>query len=97
MIRIRVTEEHIKKGCRRDGETCPVFLAMRDTGIPVTWVMIGYWTTHPDRSLAPWWARYDLPAVATKFIETYDRNKHVDPIEFEVEYSPLDDPASESI
>ena len=88
MIKIQVTEEHIRKGCRADGGNCPVFLAMRDAGIPVTWMFSLDWTTHPDRSNAPFWGQRPLPTVASNFVRDYDHNDPVSPIEFEVEYTP---------
>lgn len=88
-MKVTVTQEHIDKGCRKNGSACPVFLAMRDAGIPVTHVMTWCWTTHPEGACIDGWRR-DLPYEAMAFIALFDDKKLVSPIEFELEWSEIE-------
>jgi len=92
-MKVRVTQDHIDRGCRQKGDACPVFLAMRDAGIPVTWVTASGWTVSDRGSKAYVVDIRDLPYDAITFIALFDQGPMrrgglptIKPFEFEVEY-----------
>lgn len=85
-MKVQVKQEHIDRGCRRQGDACPVFLAMVDAGIPVTHVTTWSWTTSPAAGAASSFELRELPHEAIAFVLLFDDKKPVHPFEFEVAY-----------
>lgn len=88
IIKVQVTQDHINKGCRNDGGNCPVFLAMRDASIPVTWAFLTHWSMDALGPHTPWEKCHMFPGEAVQFIGDFDsRNGRAKakPFEFELD------------
>lgn len=81
-MKIQVTQEDINNGMRRNGNKCPVTLAIkRATGIAL--VSSGLTIcVYGRRELIP-------PVAVTEFIEQFDAGNPVSPFEFNL---PIDQP-----
>ena len=75
-MKVRVTEDHIKRGIPGLGEQCPIALALRDCGWRAAIVTDRHWWPHP----AKW---IPLTADALRFVRDFDRKDPVEPFEFE--------------
>lgn len=76
-MKIKVTQEHINRGIRRDDSKCAIALALKDHGfrnpcVTDTNVCL-------DKNLRCY---RDLSKRAMKFVEKYDSNKPVKPFTF---------------
>ena len=77
-IIVNVTARDIKKGCKADGENCPIYrAAKRLKGLTVSWV-------YPSR-IQFTTATVMLPNSAVNFIKDFDVGKAVSPLKFTIE------------
>ena len=83
-MKIAVTSEHIRMGCRRVGKRCPIALALRDA--------TGHrWDVIEDRAAqmgmnGGWTRCIYLPSTAKQFVYDFDRGQAVDPFEFDIPF-----------
>lgn len=76
-MKIIVTAEHIKNGCRMDPCGCPVALAIRDV-VKDDDVSVGPWQVHVGGK------GIRLPPAAVLFVRWFDENLRPQPFEFEL-------------
>lgn len=76
-LRVRVLKSDIRKGVEGSCSRCPIAIAVRrlaprGKSVVVTWdeAILGHTTT------------YDLPRVASRFIDRFDEGKPVKPFSF---------------
>lgn len=93
-MKIQVRDEHIRAGVKSKGDACPVYLAMRDAGLRVTFVapVSGY--TFEDKKVIDIariggisWSSlkmYKFPDQVRYWIVDFDDGKDMEPIEFEI-------------
>jgi hypothetical protein len=85
-MKITVTQEHIDKGVRVNGYSCPITLALRDAGFVRPCVGIHRCYVSKKRF---WfgYSRYDgtLPSNAVEFVRNFDVCNPVEPFTFEIE------------
>lgn len=88
---IKVTEEHINKGRRRNVTCCPVALAVKGA-TQCTFICVGTFGMGIRMPKKHWWSkqpnsRYDIftPKNASVFISMFDRGEEVKPFEFELD------------
>jgi hypothetical protein len=79
-MRIRVTEDHIRKGIAGYCSVCPLALACEDAGLVRPMVRVVVVRFGPDENRQS----IRLPAVAKKFIRNFDRGYVVHPFEFDL-------------
>jgi hypothetical protein len=78
-MKIKVTQEHIDKGCPQLGRKCPIAYAIFEaTGKRV--VVGGRSVWFESKCHIP------LPGIAAYFVITYDRGCNVSPFEFDLDY-----------
>jgi hypothetical protein len=90
ITRVRVTQAHIDRGCELHGADCPIFRAMRDAGIPVTWVFSICWSQRDEGPHTSWRNCHPLPSEAVQFIADFDSKRgreKAKPFEFEADDS----------
>jgi hypothetical protein len=75
---VKVTQEHISKGCKRVGDSCPVTLAIKEE-LPNTFV----WSDQTSIQIGAHF--YETPPIVKDFITNFDANFFVAPIEFTLE------------
>lgn len=75
---IKVTADHIARGCRRMPSGCPIALAAIDAGMKQPFVTMAI----VDRFD---WKRYSLPWEAARQLLNFDAGGEMVPFEFEVE------------
>jgi hypothetical protein len=80
-ICVRVTDEHIARGARRDPGSCPVSLALRE--MAATTVDVQYGITTVGR------AAYRTPVSVRGFIADFDSGFPVSPFEFVLDSDAL--------
>ena len=81
-VTIRVKDEDIKQGIRRNGSFCPVALAARR--ILGTKVI----TNRYQLSIVPnnhTTIKYPAPVEVTEFVDAFDADKKVEPFAFEID------------
>lgn len=86
---VHVSAQHWAEGCDEDSpvNTCPVYRAMAEAGLPVEEVFTGQWKAVGDRALR------SLGSVAGRAVWQFDEFRHgeadslPDPITFYVELS----------
>lgn len=85
ITKIEVTRDHIKKGIRANGSSCPIAIALipllKASHYPV--VYTGYVSfTVPNR----WHSiNLNMPGEATIFLNDFDKGLNVDPFTFELD------------
>jgi hypothetical protein len=88
-VLVTLTAEHIRAGKKSNGEKCPVFLAMKDAGLPVTHVGRLFWSDRPA-SEGCFTDHLELPESAQLFIGAFDYpdayRTPARPFEFEIDY-----------
>lgn len=80
-MKIRITEEHIRKGFRGSCASDAICLALRDAGLVKPWAspsQIQFRLGHKDYCL-------DTPEELVEFMMAYDNNLTVREMEFELE------------
>jgi hypothetical protein len=82
IVKVSVTDKHIKKGQTCSGNACPVALAIRDTGWSFVSVSTRTVRLGSDAYNAPI-AR--LPYNVTRWIGDFDRGQTCYPIEFDLD------------
>lgn len=84
---IHVTQSHIDRGCRCDGENCPVKHAITDaTGIERVVVAEDFITFDPG--IDGFSVR--TPRAVAIWIRRYDQSEMVEPFEFDLDVEGLD-------
>ena len=77
-MRIKVTQDHIRRGLKSNRYSCPIALALNEAGV-VGASVDNYAVVTSDGSF------HALPTVAAKFIFAFDAGKQVEPLEFDIE------------
>ena len=72
---IKVTQEHINMGRHGSFHSCPIALALEQTGVHCAVMPSTVWAGG---------TRYNLPSEATTFIRRFDNRLHVEPFEFTI-------------
>ena len=86
IMRVKVEQEHIEKGKKREKEDCPIWLAMVDCFDPT--IAFAFCVTPESIKIYSTGVHYvPLPAEAEEFIKKFDAGISVKPFEF-----TLDDP-----
>ncbi len=86
-MRIKVTEDHIRRGVRGENTCCPIALAIQEATGNQEWHVGGLacWrTSNFDKNV-------ELPIEATKFISRFDVNKSVQPFEFDIAIDEIEE------
>lgn len=85
-MRVKVTQDHIDRGVRREPCLCPIALALKDLGVDkpnvhFTFVRWEEWGADGifERLCLP-----NLPAGARKFVKLFDEGESVKPFEFDL-------------
>lgn len=74
-LKVRVTKEHISRGCEGDSGDCPIALAIWEQYKPSNLDVL-YRNVYMDGD------RYVLPSRAQKFIRNFDGGQNVKPFTF---------------
>ena len=83
-MKIDVTEEYIRKGIPEKPESCPISLAVKESG-KFDWVSTGTRTlSYHDPVLMETVCRYLSPELE-QFVTAYDDGEDVGPISFDLE------------
>lgn len=85
---VRVTADHIERGKRHVGHSCPIALAIREQwpGTPPRAVFV----TDRYASVAAegeHWLYCEVPDAAATFIDLFDEGREVAPFEFDAEWT----------
>lgn len=93
-IKIQVTQEDINKGISGNCTECPIALAVLRALPHFQMVRVGHdmihcWVFAEDKEKGRWHYNagnrtYDIPREAQDFIRDYDRDRPVEPFEFEI-------------
>ena len=85
---IKVTQEHINKGKRKDYSSCPIALAVKDV-FPNDVIEVGQFDLTFENcdyeSGNGKYLGYELPNIACNFVEDFDAGRNVKPFDFELE------------
>ena len=86
-LHITVTQKHITQGKRGDGQTCPIGLALKDTGYPMYYITEEYLRIYPYT--IEFTHAWDIPkdltvffsvsAETARWIRSFDSNQEVKP------------------
>lgn len=78
-MQVTITQEHINNGVKNSATSCPIALALKDTGWrrPYVWSIDCY-----DRGPEPYMTKYLLSLKAQRFVENFDTGKPVQPATF---------------
>ncbi len=82
MVLIKVTQEHIDKGCSGSCAYCPIAIAISEL-VSIKYTTLVYTYSFCILGLEPAY-HGELPDKARVFIENYDYMNDVNPIEFEL-------------
>lgn len=78
---IKVTKENIELGLAKDGEFCPVGLALKDAGLFRPWVTRSFIRGRPPLGSEKV-VNMDTPENVTRFISRFDNHRPVKPFNF---------------
>ena len=86
MVLVKVTQEHIDKGCIRQSSNCPIALAIREAIDNTKDCSVGnlhysIW----EKDVSSFGRLIELPCEVIIWIDDYDHHKKVKPFEFEIE------------
>ena len=89
MLTINVTQDHIDKGDMSNCDTCPIALAIMDTGAALA--SVGSYTAEaafftPESEQVT----FDLPPFARAWLGKFDQGTPVQPFTFTVTVTPID-------
>lgn len=76
--KFKVTDKEIKTGIRASHNSCPVALTLRENGYPKALVGTSNIELSPVKTIS-------MPSELIKWIDDFDSDKEVQPIEFELD------------
>jgi hypothetical protein len=88
ILKITVTEDHIKRGRPCRAESCPAALAVKEKINQICVVssgMVRYYVPNHDQDFHGHWVCMVLPEEATKWYKAFDRSAVSSPFTFELE------------
>lgn len=74
---VKVSRQHIKKGCRISSSHCPVALAVRAANPKAVYVAVSSMIVIDDKM-------WNIPDYVQDWVQKFDTGEHVEPFEFTI-------------
>jgi hypothetical protein len=90
IIKVNVTEEHIRRGKKGECSLCPIALALQDQ-VPYSMVSVGCnkMTYYPDPELRGHWMVAETPEKVSEAILDFDADGKMTPFSFTVTFEKV--------